>query len=179
MRILYIPGFGGDENSRTFQVLKSELSDEVFCLSYDNFEFHKAKALLKNQVEYHLSRDGELRIVGNSLGGYWANMMSRIYGISTILINPGTNPRHSLAKYEGFSSDHLAAFEDFEPSKSIDYLFLGKHDDVVDPQFTFNLMHELTNVIWLEENHRIQDFSPIFEKVKISINCVSQGLYWD
>ena len=93
MTILYFPGFGGNQNSETFRkIVEKHESSELII--YNNFNAEKAFEKIQNQIENYLSEN--ILLIGQSLGGFWAEYFAVKFGFNLILINPSLEPLESL-----------------------------------------------------------------------------------
>ena len=102
MNIIYIHGLDSDANSTKGLLL------ENYCQQYyaDIKVFRPDLNHLPNQVINKLSTlvaslGGASRttIVGSSLGGYFATLLSNHTGCATLLLNPSTQPHLSLQRF--------------------------------------------------------------------------------
>ncbi len=164
--IIYFPGFGGDENSTTLKHLKTAFPKAIFyCMQYDNIDPIKAKLALDYQLKTIDYKTKAALYIGNSLGGYWANLMAQEINLPCVLINPSLFPQISLQKYN-IHVGHLANYEDSTNYIVPRLLFLSKHDTVVDYKKTISFFEEEYETIFLEEDHRIQNFEPVINGIK-------------
>ncbi len=70
MEIIYMPGFGGNENSETFKTIFSKYPNSIF-INYDNRNAENAHNQILKELNKINSEDKI--IVGQSLGGFWAD----------------------------------------------------------------------------------------------------------
>lgn len=93
MKIIYIPGFGGNKSSKTYQNLLKKYVDTQFVV-YDNIKAEKAYFQILQQLEDIKNKN--VLIIGQSLGGFWAELFAAKNSWKTILINPSLEPSNSL-----------------------------------------------------------------------------------
>ncbi|PWQ98121.1 YqiA/YcfP family alpha/beta fold hydrolase [Leucothrix arctica] len=104
---LFIHGFTSSSQSRKAQVLKKWLSDqgrkeEWLCpdLSIDPTE---AMQQLSSIIEESAQQEGKpIKLVGSSLGGFYATILSARYGLKAVLINPAVTAGLTLRRGIGF-----------------------------------------------------------------------------
>lgn len=117
-------------------------------------------------------------IVGTSMGGFYANLLSNKYNISSILINPSTKPSVTLGKKVGvhknyktneefeLTQEHINIFKEIEITQSFDLGFqtvlLGEHDDVIDPTIADQLFTN-ADVKWFNTDHRFSELKTAIE----------------
>lgn len=159
--VIYIHGYGSSGLSETAQNLKRILVKEfqVAAPTYDASHPDMAMAILESTFQLLEARSPI--VVGTSLGGFFANALSRRFNVPAIIVNPSTKPSASLHKY-GESEKVLAAYQRFEaqveagPHRPPRVVVLGSRDDVVDPRTNGLLLKENTETVWLDMGHRIE-----------------------
>lgn len=108
MQIVYIHGLNSDANAIKGQELAN------FCAKY----FPEIKVVVPdlnvppNEVVQLLTQiiheDPNTGIVGSSLGGFFATLMSNQIGCKAVLLNPSTNPAKSLHRFFPTNFDELS-----------------------------------------------------------------------
>lgn len=105
--LLYIHGFNSSPQSAKAQQLlawaaryRPELRIRVPALPVDP---EKALALLEANVQACGSAPG---LIGSSLGGFYANVLSARHGLRAVLINPAVHPHRLLSQYLGQMSNY-------------------------------------------------------------------------
>ena len=98
--IFYVHGFNSGAGSSSGRLLARQLGVEVHPLEYssdgmfaDNFES------LKQQVNTH--GDGFDVLVGTSMGGFYALMLSQVMLTPCVAFNPVVEPRRQLRQFLG------------------------------------------------------------------------------
>ena len=113
--ILFIHGFTSSSHSRKAQVLKIWLTEqgrgeEWVCpdLPIDPSE------ALKILCEIVEKSDQPVKLVGSSLGGFYATVLSERYGLKAVLINPAVNAgltlRRAIGLHTAWHSEEKLAF---------------------------------------------------------------------
>jgi predicted esterase YcpF (UPF0227 family) len=107
----------------------------------------------------------EVIVIGNSLGGYWANCFVEQYpAYSVILINPSLYPAETISKY-GIQEEFLKNYRPSKFQNKNKWLFLSSHDEVIDPKIAKNLLSDCNATSWLNEVHAIQNYDFMIEKL--------------
>lgn len=176
--MIYIPGWGHEKqaiNSRSFLNL-----NDAFCEDWEMHYFaydHTASPSLimthlKEKLQPFSDPGNDVLLVGQSYGGYWANLMAREFGFKTVLINPAIQPDQTLKKYEVLAEDQLSQFAPFPIIMEVPRMvLLSEMDEVVSPAETSKrlnadaemhilpgAMHQLRNSDWEAINRRIRTF---------------------
>ena len=169
MKIIYFAGFGGKINSFTLSNLSEKYPSAKFVV-YDNENPKIAYEQIQKQLKNIISEQS--LIIGQSLGGFWAEIFGIKYGVKTILINPSIEPNISLKKYD-LSSENLENYLKFKENKSLSEKFsiiLSSRDEVVDKKPVLEKYNGKTKFIYIDENHQIENLEPIFEEIKKIMN---------
>ncbi len=174
MILLYIPGFGSNDKSNTFLAIKNNITEcNVQCLQYDNINPINAKNELTIQIEKYLSLNNEIILIGSSLGGYWTNYFSQKYKLPCFLINPSLFPMQGLKKYN-IDDKYLQMYQNSKYTLCSRTIFLGIKDTIVNNKQTEEIFKNISEVIWLNEDHRLTDYTPVINKIKYYINNVQE-----
>ena len=165
MKLIYFAGFGGKINSFTFSNLSEKYPSAKFVV-YDNENPKIAYEQIQKQLKNIISEQS--LIIGQSLGGFWAEIFGIKYGVKTILINPSIEPNISLKKY-GLSSQNLKDYLKFKENKLLNNKFsiiLSNRDEVVDKKPVLKKYDGKTKFIFIDENHQLKNLEPLFEEIK-------------
>lgn len=95
-QVFYVHGFASTVKSDTLQKLQKFYPDAI-GLTYDHTE--PAKSIIQLTIQLQKYNDKNLVIVGSSLGGWYAEQLTKHIVADYILYNPCTEPHKSLAKY--------------------------------------------------------------------------------
>jgi predicted esterase YcpF (UPF0227 family) len=130
-KVVYFHGYGSNTQSqkivelgKTFEVIAPEIP----------IKFDEAIQHLTNFILHDLL-DSRLIFVGTSLGGYWAGLMSSMFAVPAVLINPSCEPGATLKRYNNSKLDEteLAKYNPLEfKSDAARIILLAKDDDVLD-----------------------------------------------
>ena len=168
MKIIYLSGFGGNENSETYRSLLLKYSETSF-IKYNNenadIAFEQVKNVLQNKSnKTHL-------IIGQSLGGFWAEYFAKKYNYSVILINPSLKPHESLAKYN-LTETELENFRKYKVEEKIETklsIIVSKNDTIVNPDIVVSKYKNIVGIKYLESDHKINEFETLYTEIEYRI----------
>lgn len=152
--VFYIPGFGSGPDSSTFLELK-KLIPEIKILSYD---FKNPAASLDDLTAY-LSTLDDVIIVASSLGGWYAEEISKCVICDLVLYNPATMPWVTLSRY-GVDSDVLSKYADIanEELNSVlpnrRHVILCTDDEIIDCSAAKNKYSLNASITFMTGGHR-------------------------
>jgi predicted esterase YcpF (UPF0227 family) len=165
MKIIYIPGFGGNQNSETFKKISLKYTETIF-INYDNKNAGNAYIQIEKQIKNKIPND--FLIIGQSLGGFWAEYFALKYGFKLILINPSLKPFESLKKYD-LTLEELKSYRKFitqEQIKSEIAIILSKNDTIVNPKPVIEKYKDLVEIQYIEGDHKLTEFEKIFAEIE-------------
>ena len=153
--IVYFHGYGSNSNSDKVDRLRKRFPDaEVYAFDI-NIDPDLSLMYLESEIDSvlmdNLHVPTRMVFVGTSLGAYYAERMSYLYGTSLYLINPSYDPCHSLYKYgvkpsicKKYTSMILASYAKY---------YIGTNDEVIDYSPILDKIKSY-NVKFVEANHR-------------------------
>lgn len=101
MKIFYIHGFRSSPESKTKSDLEKFIGHPVIGLTYDHERPFSSIVDLSTQILRESDGDGEVYVIGSSLGGFYASQVSYILRAPTyILYNPAVNPAETLKSFD-------------------------------------------------------------------------------
>lgn len=140
--ILWLHGFGGSGDSQSVKAMRKALGPE-FKITAPDLDFSNPPEIDRVIFEAYVGLGGETDpiIVGNSLGGFFANSFGTSNNLPTILINPSLHPTMTVAKRDDVPEEMKRAyarreqvFEDlYTRRRTAKLVIIGGADDVVDP----------------------------------------------
>ena len=177
--IFYVHGFNSGAGSSSGRLLARQLGVEVHPLEYssdgmfaDNFES------LKQQVNTH--GDGFDVLVGTSMGGFYALMLSQVMLTPCVAFNPVVEPRRQLRQFLGrnvnfvtqkaydFTEGMLDSYPErvADPGNNVPVqVYVSETDELLQGNA------ELVRAIFPDctvtrTSHRIGDFSPYLATIR-------------
>lgn len=146
--ILNIHGYNGSSSNSAYNVLKKMNFDIVSPqLDYDNLSPEKVIEILESEV----LKNNVTRIVGTSLGGFYAGILSAHTDLPVVLINPCFMPFLHLPRlgYEGNINSYVKMFPEILNIKAENTdIIIGGNDEVIDT-------HDFTKKFFKDANIRI------------------------
>lgn len=188
---LYIHGFNSSSLSHKTQVLKHWLEqqgrgDEWHCpdLPHRPFEAIELLSNIIKELSYDPTQQEKitnLKLVGSSLGGFYANVLAVKYDLKAILINPAVHPDQLLQHELGMQTlwyseesyeftqvhlDELKALEPIEP-KNMDNIFLMQErgDEVLDWKLAADYYKDCHQLIFKGGDHGFARFEDVLELI--------------
>ena len=153
-KILYIYGYGSNENSGTRQSLQNVLGKDykVESIYYEQLQPNEAIEYLSNYVEEY----DFAAVIGRSLGGFYALSLWQA-NLPTIVINPCMKPSIELPKI-GCQAEIAARFRSFEDWKNVKktnvFGLFGTKDELIDYHDLFGKLFGIDNFSFFDSQHR-------------------------
>lgn len=150
--IVYLHGFNSSPDSKKTNVLKSFLDRVGQGARYHCPKLSHWPSVAMRDVEALigrlLSQQGEVALIGSSLGGFYANHLAERHGCRTVLVNPAVRADVLLAPHVGpqtnlytgesydFTPQHLAELSTLVPPKPLSvgqyWLLVESGDETLD-----------------------------------------------
>lgn len=99
--IIYLHGFNSTGDSAKGRFLKKNLLNISVLTPTYHYDPRRAIPCLEKLIQENLSPEKPLMLIGSSLGGYYAQYLSRRFKLKTVLINPALMPLTTLSDYLG------------------------------------------------------------------------------
>lgn len=188
---IYIHGFNskGDPNSR--KVKELEKLGKTVTVDYDSFSsFELNRENLTDEI-LRITRshkDHFATLVGTSLGGYWASVIGKTYGIPAVLVNPAVRPQQTLMKhigveYRNFKDGELKILTEDKPASYPDapkagmfLILLDRGDDVINPNKTQSWFTVNPVVTFKGGSHRFEHMKEALPEVGKFVNRVLMSI---
>jgi predicted esterase YcpF (UPF0227 family) len=183
--ILYLHGFRSAPASTKARLLQEKMqsigrSAQWLCPQLPPSP-KQAMALIESLIEQH--KTDSLRLIGSSLGGFYADLVARKYDLPCVLLNPASFPSRDLAPYIGsisafhsqdkfdFLPDYLDELAQLEQQReslgpaSTCMMIAAKGDEVLDWREMLE-QHPYAQTMLLEgSDHGIQEFADYLDQV--------------
>jgi predicted esterase YcpF (UPF0227 family) len=180
--ILYIHGFGSTGNSFKSEMLKKHFPDEtVLCPNLKHEPVRDMMELYSIVDEY--KKKENVLLVGTSLGGYYAYLLSRMLEVPCALVNPSMKPNETLVKHVGkcenynteetfeWTTEHLSELKEMgssaEKSKYYPHMihvFIGEEDEKLSHENIREILPFASVTTYPGENHRFTHFGLLMEE---------------
>lgn len=163
--VVYFHGYGSSPQSDKVKGLSQHF--DVFAPEIP-IQYDVAKGYLHGILsEYTRKRD--LVLVGTSLGGYWAGVMSNLFALPAVLINPSCYPAVTLSRYrdEKLTEEELRKYVPLVLSTDAPRsILLAKDDDVINYEVAETLFSKKCHVKVFETGgHRFNDINIIRDSI--------------
>lgn len=178
--ILYIHGFGSNaqgHKAKEFRKFFKSAGEKFIAPSLSHIP-DLAISTLEEIIELC---DGDVKLIGSSLGGFYALYLSKKYDLKAVLINPAVHADvtlkraigHGVSYYDNSSYEwnslHVNSLQKYRVS-NIDQknimLLLQTCDDVLDYKEALNLLSDATLHVEEGGSHNFEGIERYFEKIK-------------
>ncbi|MDE2420897.1 MAG: hypothetical protein KGO49_06930 [Gammaproteobacteria bacterium] len=171
--VIYIHGFGSDKESSKFIALKERLDQKYFVVDIVEADYALAT---RRDIEYKFSQViakflgyPTPIIVGHSLGGYWARVLSVNQFFPALLVNPSMMPWDTLKDKIPVREYKLPPTSkiDLASGKSTEYVYIELGDEIVDQQSQIDagLFGNSVLTTVLGGHHRIEFIDNVINQV--------------
>jgi len=157
MRILYIHGYNGSPTGqKVARVRQAYPKAEVIALQHDSVPEHVFALLDPIASKLDALEDA---VIGNSLGGFWANYFSLRYGPAALLINPVVSPVNTLKRLGCDFAESYSPYEQIDREViSTRSVLLAQDDQVLPFQEAYQYFKDTCEVQLLKSGgHSMND----------------------
>lgn len=163
MQYVYIHGFGttGANSTKLKKILAHATANNAKAIALEWNE-HQPDILqqLTSQLNNQINWDETVFLIGSSTGGNFTYQLLEKFPnrkISFVLINPLVNVEQR--KIDNYLFPMLLANQLKNPSAHLanGLILLGKNDEVLDYNYTYERLHKLNKIILGEWNHTLSD----------------------
>ncbi|MBR1592482.1 MAG: hypothetical protein IJ666_05670 [Ruminococcus sp.] len=149
MKILNIHGFMGESDNKNYKALCGFTDEENILSPQINYMSDSPEKIISSLSDM-INRD-DFIFVGQSLGCWYADKLSRIFHRPCILTNPCYLPHKvSIIKTSGMSEDFIAEYESLSENKinTLSYVLCGDNDTILpgNIEVCHRLCENITNV---------------------------------
>ncbi|MDE5681227.1 MAG: hypothetical protein K2I05_02635 [Mailhella sp.] len=177
----YIHGLNSDKNSRSCKEIHTLLGS-VHDFYYDYTQNAMlALAEIENKLSDVYKNNPNLKLIGSSLGGFFALYLAKKYQLSCTVFNPVTFPNEQLAPFKGknhnfytnrewnLTDEILQSYALLPLStdmKPIPAIVLGLNDETVSPAVTINFWKHHAKILLTSEEHSIANYQKYLSLLK-------------
>lgn len=176
-KYIYIHGYGGSGKGTKASLFRSHFLDTILTpsLSYvPDLAIDTLKQLIEQMIDH-----SQVTLIGSSLGGYYATYLSEHYGLKAVLINPSTEPYHTLKSVSGFNyydesrfewnAQHVESLKAYEvdtitPQQYLVLLQMG--DELLDYRLAQRKYEEATIIVDEGGNHSYENIESKFSIIE-------------
>ena len=182
--LIYIHGFGGSGKGAKATQFKKYYQQKNIPFLAPSLSYVPTLALSTLEEIIENSQNRDIKLIGSSLGGFYAIYLANKYNLKTILINPSTNPLSTLERIKeennkgvnffdlsefDFTSNHINSLKRYyvkDIKKELFLVMLQKNDDLIDYQVAKELFDGSKMVIEDGGGHNFERIENYFEKIE-------------
>lgn len=175
---IYIHGFNSNLQSRSFLDL-SRIIPTLYDCGYDYTQ--PAKHCYKQlcfQIEEIIQKNTDtkqpIKLLGSSLGGFWALHLAEKYELPCLAFNPVTFAHEQLRPFLGinenfytkkqfdFTENILLSYATFaftRPRNLKPTLIIGQKDEILDPSIAYTYWNTYAQCILTNDTHSIMNYN--------------------
>ena len=176
--IIYIHGFGSSGFGAKAKQFREYFKDESFIAPSLSYIPELAIQTLEELIE---SYNGDVQLIGSSLGGFYSMYLSQKYNLKTVLINPSIYPYITLEKVLGnapsfydessfsWQESHLKMLEQYSVdgvNQKFFMLLVQKGDETLDYKEAVNKLNNSTLLLEEGGSHSFDGIERHFKKIK-------------
>lgn len=160
--IIYIHGFGSSGYGHKAQQFREYFKGEAFIAPSLSYIPDLAIKTLEELIE---SYDGNVKLIGSSLGGFYSIYLSRKYNVQAVLINPSIHPYITLQKVLG----NAPSFYD-ESS----FTWMNSHIETLQ-QYKVDHVNQKKIITLLQKGDETLDYKEAVKKLPHSKLVIEEG----
>lgn len=191
--ILYLHGFlstGESYKAQWFKKAFGDLGIEVLTPTYPIANPEKTVAYLKNYIEENILNAKEKatnpawQIFGSSMGGFYGEYLSDLYGVPLVMVNPALNPVSVFKQHYGdyehpITGERITINDEFielitklitlNPVSAPSRLLLDKEDETIPYEFAYQKYQNVSQSTILAfegGDHAFQHLDEAWQDVK-------------
>ena len=177
--VIYIHGFGGSGEGAKAKAFREyyKKSSESFIAPSLSYVPDLAINTLEELIE---SCSEDVKLIGSSLGGFYAIYLSQKYSLKTVLLNPSIFPYQTLKNYMGdapnfydnssfsWNTNHITMLEnyieeDIDSSKFM--LLVQKGDELLNPQEAIDKFKDARIIAEEGGSHSFDGIESYFDEI--------------
>lgn len=110
--IIYLHGFGSADKPGRLDPLAARLPNyDFFSPSYNPHKSNETLDFLRKYIKNVIKSHDTVVLIGNSMGGFWADFFGRLYGLKVILLNPAVDTKNNLTPFVGKHKNFVTGAE--------------------------------------------------------------------
>jgi predicted esterase YcpF (UPF0227 family) len=180
--ILYIHGFGGSGKGFKAAQFRKYYEDKGIAYLAPSLSYVPTLALSTLEDIIKNCKDKDIKLIGSSLGGFYAIYLANKFNLKAVLINPSTKPNATLERilsdgkalnyfdlsYFDFNKNHLYMLKNYmvpKPKQELFMLMLQKDDDVIDYLVAKEEFKDSKQIITTGGGHGFEGIEEYFDKI--------------
>jgi predicted esterase YcpF (UPF0227 family) len=166
--LLYLHGFLSSPESHKAQITQNWLLEHApdikyLCPCLSPYPDQTQQQL----IELIESIDGDIGLIGSSLGGFWSTWLVERYGLRAVLINPSVKPFNLLSSLIGQSLNNFYTNDT--------YVMRLEHVQQLQVCYQYELQHKDSYWVKLQTGDETLDYREAVERFQGSKVDVEQG----
>jgi predicted esterase YcpF (UPF0227 family) len=184
--IIYIHGFGGSGQGVKAKLFREyfKSTDEGFIAPSLAYVPELAITTLEELIE---SYNGDVKLIGSSLGGFYSMYLAKKYNLKAALINPAVTPEVTLQRtlgqtlnyYDGsffeWKKSHLEMLKNYSvdiSDQSRFMLLVQKDDEVLDYKDAVSKLPDAKIVAEEGGSHSFDGIERYFDNIRVFLNDI-------
>lgn len=177
--IIYIHGFGGSGDGVKAKLFRDYYENEKFLAPTLSYIPALAVSTLSEIIETFIDTE-DIKLIGSSLGGYYAIYLANKYSLKAVLLNPSIKPHITLVSlignapsfyddsYFSCTKEHLNYLQTIKTDildESKYFLLVQKGDEVLDYKDAVNKFHDSKKIVEEDGNHSFVGIEKYFDEI--------------
>jgi predicted esterase YcpF (UPF0227 family) len=185
--VIYIHGFGGSGKGFKAGQLKEYYTSKGVNFLAPSLSYVPQLAISTLEDIITACSKEDIKLIGSSLGGFYAIYLANKFNLKAVLINPSTKPNATLQRilkegkatnffdlstYE-FNLNHLYMLKNYQvskPNESLYMLMLQKDDDVIDYTIAKEQFSNAKQIITTGGGHGFEGLQNYFKDIDSFLN---------
>lgn len=189
--IIYLHGFASVGDTERLKPLQARLPNyELFSPTYNPHDANETLDFLKKYIKNIIKTHDTVVLIGNSMGGFWADFFGRLFGLRVILLNPAVDTKNNMSQFIGKSKNFKSGADIEVTAQQVDDLdqvnamrrklpntmravMVNKDDDVIPAQFAQDEFAKSGKVIAFDKGgHRWTNWDAVADELTMLGECI-------
>lgn len=180
--IIYIHGFGGSGKGAKANLFREYYNSKGIKYLAPSLSYVPQLAISTLEEIIQSCKEEDIKLIGSSLGGFYAIYLANKYNLKAVLINPSTKPNATLNRilqegrainffdlsYFDFNLNHLYMLKNYQvpkPKEQNYLLMLQKDDDVIDYTIAKEQFKNSKQIITTGGGHGFEDIEKYHNEI--------------
>lgn len=182
--VIYLHGFASVGNVERLKPLQARLPNyDFYSPTYNPHNSTETIDVIKTYIKDIIKTHDTVVLIGNSMGGFWADFFGRLFGLRVILLNPAVDTKNNMTQFLGKSKNFTTGDEIIVTDQDLDDLdqvnamrrklahvpravLVNKDDDVIPAQFAQDEFAKNAKVIAFDKGgHRWRNWDAVADEL--------------
>jgi len=180
--VIYIHGFGGSGKGVKANQFREHYKNKGIKYIAPSLSYVPQLAVSTLDEIIQNCNSDNIKLIGSSLGGFYAIYLANKYNLKAVLINPSTKPNATLNRileekralnyfdlsYFDFNLNHLYMLKNYQvakPKSELYLLMLQKDDDIIDYTIAKEQFKDSKQIITTGGGHGFEGIENYFDKI--------------